>query len=45
MPAQMTPGQTRVVDPILSDHARGYRQAELVAPSLFPFADVSAYGG
>ena len=43
--AQMTPGQTRVVDPILSDHARGYRQAELVAPSLFPFADVSAYGG
>lgn len=45
MPEQMTPGQTRVVDPILSDHARGYRQAELVAPSLFPFADVSAYGG
>lgn len=45
MSAQMTPGQTRVVDPILSDHARGYRQAELVAPSLFPFADVSAYGG
>lgn len=45
MPAQMTPGQTRVVDPILSDHARGYRQAELVAPSLFPFADVSVYGG
>ena len=45
MSAQMTPGQTRVVDPILSDHARGYRQAELVAPALFPFADVSAYGG
>jgi len=45
MPAQMTPGQTRVVDPILSDHARGYRQAELVAPALFPFADVSTYGG
>lgn len=45
MSAQMTPGQTRVVDPILSDHARGYRQAELVAPSLFPFADVSVYGG
>lgn len=45
MSAQMTPGQTRVVDPILSDHARGYRQAELVATALFPFADVSAYGG
>lgn len=37
--------QTRVVDPILSEHARGYRQAELIAPALFPFADVNAYGG
>ncbi|GGK08627.1 hypothetical protein [Luteimonas terricola] len=45
MAPQMTPAQTRVVDPILSEHARGYRQAQLVAPALFPFADVSAYGG
>ena len=45
MSAQMTPGQVRVVDPILSEHARGYRQAQLVATALFPFADVSAYGG
>ncbi|MGH8039907.1 MAG: hypothetical protein ACREPD_19430 [Stenotrophomonas sp.] len=45
MSAQMTPGQIRVVDPILSEHARGYRQAQLVATSLFPFADVGAYGG
>ncbi|HEL4825910.1 TPA: hypothetical protein ACOFC9_001015 [Stenotrophomonas maltophilia] len=45
MPAQMTPGQVRVVDPILSEHARGYRQAQLVASVLFPFADVAAYGG
>lgn len=42
---QQTLAQTRVVDPILSEHARGYRQAELVAPSLFPFADVEQYGG
>ncbi|HCT25280.1 MAG TPA: hypothetical protein DIW85_03595 [Stenotrophomonas sp.] len=45
MSAQMTPGQVRVVDPILSEHARGYRQAQLVASVLFPFADVAAYGG
>ena len=45
MSAQMTPGQVRVVDPILSEHARGYRQAQLVASVLFPFADIAAYGG
>lgn len=45
MSAQMTPGQTRVVDPILSEHARGYRQSQLIASALFPFADVTAYGG
>lgn len=45
MSGQMTPNQVRVVDPILSEHARGYRQAQLVASALFPFADVSAYGG
>lgn len=43
--AQLTPGQARIVDPILSQHARGYRQANLVARSLFPFAPVAAYGG
>lgn len=43
--SQMTPGQVRVADPVLSTHARGYRQAQLVAPMLFPFADVSMYGG
>ena len=45
MSAQQNLAQTRVVDPILSEHARGYRQAELVATALFPFADVSSYGG
>lgn len=42
---QLNPAQQRVIDPILSTHARGYRQAELVASALFPFADVGQYGG
>ena len=42
---QQNLAQNRVVDMILSEHARGYRQAELVASALFPFADVEAYGG
>lgn len=37
--------QTRVVDPILSGHARGWRQATLVGRALFPIASVPAYGG
>lgn len=43
--SQLTPGQARIVDPVLSQHARGYLQAELVARSLFPFAPVPMYGG
>lgn len=43
--AQLTPGQSRIVDPILSEHARGYRQAQLVGRSLFPLAPVPSYGG
>lgn len=42
---QMNPGQARVVDPILSQYARGYRQRNLIARALFPFAPVSIYGG
>ena len=42
---QMTPAQARVVNPILSEHARGYRQADLVGRALFPLAPVGAYGG
>jgi hypothetical protein len=42
---QMTPGQARIVDPVLSTHALGYRQAGLVARTLFPLADVAMYGG
>lgn len=42
---QLTPGQTRIIDPILSQHARGYRQPQLVGRSLFPMANVPIYGG
>ena len=41
----MNSNQVRVVDPILSRHARGYRQQGLVAAALFPLAPVPAYGG
>jgi hypothetical protein len=43
--SQQTLAQTRVVDPILSEHARGYRRPGNVAQALFPLATVSAYGG
>jgi len=41
----MTPGQARVVDPILSTHALGYKGAGLIARVLFPIAFVGMYGG
>jgi hypothetical protein len=41
----MTPAQSRVVDPVLSEHARGYRQGNLVGRALFPLAPVAAYAG
>lgn len=37
--------QTRVVDPILSEHARGYRRPGNVGNALFPVAPVDSYGG
>lgn len=43
--SQMNSGQARVINPILSDHARGYKQQQLVARALFPLAPVPAYGG
>ena len=42
---QMTPGQTRIIDPILTNHFRGFRDQTMVAESLFPRAPVAAYGG
>lgn len=42
---QQTLGQNRLIDPILSEHARGFRQAGLVWSALFPQAPVATYGG
>lgn len=36
----MNAGQVRIVDPILTDHARGYTNAELVGHHLFPTVDM-----
>lgn len=43
--SQQTPGQARVIDPILSNVVRGYKQAGLVGRILFPLVPVGAYGG
>jgi len=42
---QMTPGGARVVDPILSSVAQGYRNAEMVCQVLFPEVPVEQRGG
>lgn len=42
---QMTPSQARVVDPVLTEVARGYTNAELVGLSLFPAVPVGQRGG
>lgn len=42
---QMTPAAARVVDPILTTVARGYRQGEAVGLLLFPRVYVSLRGG
>ncbi|WP_368565498.1 hypothetical protein [Pseudoxanthomonas sp. UTMC 1351] len=42
---QQTTAQSRVLDPILSEHARGYVRPGNVAKKLFPVAFVKAYGG
>lgn len=36
--------QARVIDPILSTHALGYRNAEMIADQLFPFANIPTRG-
>lgn len=41
----MTPGQARVIDPILSTVAQGYKQAEFVGDALFPVVPVDQRGG
>lgn len=42
---QMTPAQSRIIDPILTTHATGYVRPGNVGRRLFPIAYVSAYGG
>ena len=43
--AQMTPAETRVVDPILTNVSRDYRNAEHIWPTLFPIVMVAQRGG
>lgn len=45
MPEQMTTNQARVVDPVLTTHALGYREPELIGHELFPYIDVNVHGG
>lgn len=42
---QMTTGQARVIDPILSTVAQGYKNSEFVGSSLFPIVPVDQRGG
>lgn len=42
---QMTTSQARVVDPVLTTAAQGYKNAELVGLSLFPTVPVLTRGG
>lgn len=41
----LNPSQGRVIDPILSEHVRGYKQAGLIGAMLFPRVPVAMYGG
>lgn len=43
--SQMNNKGVRVIDPVLSTHAQGYRQAGLVGEHLFPRVGVSVRGG
>jgi hypothetical protein len=42
---QLTPAQSRIIDPILTTHATGYVRPGNVGRLLFPIAFVGAYGG
>lgn len=45
MPNQMTPGQARVIDPIISTAIRGYSHPGRVGNMLFPVVNVAKTGG
>lgn len=42
---QMSTSQARVVDPVLTNVAQGYRNAAMVGTALFPYVPVPARGG
>lgn len=44
MTRNMNASQARVVDPILSTHATGYRNAEMIGHILFPVVDIPMRG-
>ena len=43
--SQMTPAQARVIDPILTTAAQGYKNPDFIGESLFPTVPVEARGG
>lgn len=42
---QLTPAQARVIDPVLSTIAQGYKNSEFIASLLFPTVPVNLRGG
>lgn len=42
---QMTPAQARVIDPVLTQVARGYQNAAMAGMALFPYVGVGQRGG
>lgn len=44
MSNQMTPAETRVVNPVLTNHVRGYTNADYVGRTLAPRVDVGSRG-
>ena len=42
---QMTPSAARVVDPVLTSIAQGYKNSEMIASALFPTVNVPLRGG
>ena len=41
----MTPAQARVVNPVLTTVAQGYKNAAMVGMSIFPFVPTGVRGG
>jgi len=41
----MTPAQARVIDPIQTEAARGYKNADMIGMALFPYVPVGQRGG